>query len=200
MSQRDTRIVLDLETKKTFDEVGGKEHIDQLGVTVCGVYDYLTKEYEVYEENDLGRLQNRLIDCSLIIGYNHISFDMPVLQPYFSVDVSKFPCLDLMVSLQEKIGHRVGLDSVASATLGIGKTGHGLDAIRFYREGKMKELRDYCLNDVKVTKDVFEFGMKKGKVSYISRFGRQNKEVKVDWKSYKKPEESSIDQAQYKLF
>jgi DEAD/DEAH box helicase domain-containing protein len=196
----DTRIVLDLETKKTFDEVGGKEHIDQLGITVVGVYDYLTKKYEIYEEHELGRLQNRLIDCSLIVGFNHIGFDLPVLQPYFSVDVSEFPVLDLMVELQEQIGHRIGLDSVAQATLGIGKTGHGLDAIRYYREGKMQELKDYCLQDVKVTKDVFEHGIKHGKVSYVSRFGKQDKEVKVKWKGFKKPQLEEINQAQYKLF
>lgn len=194
-------VVLDLETKKTFDEVGGKEHLDKLGVTVCGVYEYESNEYKIYEEHEMGQLQNYLIDSSLIIGYNHISFDMPVLQAYFSVDVATLPVFDLFTDISERLGHRIGLDSVAKATLDIGKTASGLDAIRFYREGRMQELKDYCLNDVKVTKDVYDFGRKKGKIFYYSKFGRQKKELKVDWKKRDfVAEQKPASAAQYKLF
>ncbi len=198
---KDKRVVLDIETKKTFDEVGGRENMQQLGVTVVGVYHYDVNEYKTYEEHELGQLQNILIDSSLIIGFNLIGFDMPVLQAYFSVDVKTLPVFDIMADLHVKLGHRVGLDSVAQATLGVGKTGHGLDAIRYYREGKMKELKDYCLNDVKVTREVFEYGIANGHISYLSKFGQQKKEVSVEWKQYKKPvspEQNSP--AQYKLF
>lgn len=197
----DKRIVLDLETKKTFDEVGGRDQIDQLGISVVGVYDYAKKEYRVYEEKEVGSLQNLLIDASLIIGFNHKSFDMPVLQPYLSIDVKNLPLLDIMAECEVKLGHRIGLDSVAHATLGIGKTGHGLDAIRFYKEGKIKELKEYCLNDVKVTKEVFEYGMSEKKIFYFSKMGNQKKEVSVDWKKYKNPISSEdTPPAQYKLF
>ncbi len=198
----DRRLILDIETKKTFDEVGGREHMDQLGVSVVGVYCYATDKYDIYEEKDLGHLQNKLIDSSLIIGFNHIGFDMPVLQTYFSVDVTKFPLFDIMAELQAKLGHRIGLDAVAQATLGIGKTGHGLDAIRYFREGKMEELKKYCLNDVKVTRDVFEYGINNGRVYYTSRFGQQKKELAVDWKHCRKPSTvtDKAAPAQYKLF
>jgi len=197
----DKRVVIDIETKKTFDEVGGRDNMGALGVSVVGVYRYDKDAYETYEENDLGQLQNLLIDSSLIIGFNHVGFDLPVLQYFFSVDVKTLPVFDIMLDMQEKLGHRIGLDSVASATLGIGKTGSGLDAIKYYREGRMDELKKYCLNDVKVTKDVFEFGIKNSVISYTSKFGQQKKEVKVDWKRFKKPAESTVAApAQYKLF
>jgi DEAD/DEAH box helicase domain-containing protein len=197
----DRRLVLDIETKKTFDEVGGREHMHLLGVTVVGVYDYSSDSYTVYEEKDLGLLQNALINASLIIGFNHIGFDLPILQSYFSIDVKTLPVFDIMVDFYEKMGHRVGLDSIAKATLGVGKTGHGLDAIKFYREGRMQELKDYCLNDVKVTKDVFDFGIQNGKIHYLSKFGNQKKELEVDWKKFKKPpQQTNVEPAQYKLF
>lgn len=197
----DRRLVLDLETKKTFDEVGGRDHMDQLGITVVGVYLYATHEYQTYEEKDMGQLQNLLIDASLIIGFNHISFDFPVLQPYLSVDVKNLPAFDIMVDFQKKMGHRIGLDSIAKATLGIGKTGHGLDAIRYYREGKMKELKEYCLNDVKVTKDIFDYGIESKKIYYYSKMGNQKKELAVDWGEYRRPRASAeTPPAQYKLF
>lgn len=117
----DKRVVLDLETKKTFDEVGGRNAMDKLGISVVGLYEYNTDKFSVFYEKDLGQLQNILIDASLIIGFNHIYFDMPVLQPYLSVDVKQLPCFDIMLDLQEKLGHRIGLDAIASATLGVGK-------------------------------------------------------------------------------
>lgn len=200
----DKRIVLDLETKKTFDEVGGREHLDQLEVTVVGVYQYATGEYSIFEEKELGMLQNLLIDASLIVGFNHVSFDFPVLQPYFTVDVKKLPTFDIMLDFQKKLGHRIGLDSLAKATLGVGKTGHGLDAIRFYRERRMEELKKYCLNDVKVTKEIFDYGMTNEKIFYISKFGNQKKELAVDWKQLATPAKlvpgASPLSAQYKLF
>jgi DEAD/DEAH box helicase domain-containing protein len=200
---KDRRLVLDLETKKTFDEVGGREQMHQLGISVVGVYDYSTGQYRCYEESELGQLQNLLIDASLIIGFNHIGFDMPVLQPYLSVNVQELPLFDIMADFQKIVGHRIGLDSLALATLGVGKTGHGLDAIRFYREGRMAELKDYCLNDVKITKQLFDYGIQNGKIAFHSKFGNQRKEVEVDWKRYQKPaspKERQPAPAQYKLF
>ncbi|HBF12997.1 MAG TPA: helicase [Deltaproteobacteria bacterium] len=196
----DRRVVLDLETKKTFDEVGGREHIDQLGISVVGIYDYECSKYRTYEEKELGQLQNFLIDASLIIGFNHINFDFAVLQAYFSIDVETLPAFDILADFEKKAGHRIGLDSLAKATLNVGKTGHGLDAIRFYREGRMEELKSYCLNDVKVTRDIFEYGIENGKIFYFSKIGQQKKEMAVDWKQYKKPKIVNLASAQYKLF
>lgn len=202
----DKRIVLDLETKSTFDEVGGRNALDKLGISVVGIYRYETNTYETYLENEFGKLQNLLIDSSLIVGFNIVFFDLPVLQPYLSVDVKKLPAFDIMLSLQEKLGHRVGLDSVASATLGEGKTGSGLDAIKFYKEGRLEELKKYCLNDVRVTKEVFDFGIKNKKISFKSKYGPAIKEVKIDWSAYSPKratatlEASPTEAAQYKLF
>lgn len=199
----DRRLVLDLETKRTFDEVGGRDHLDKLEITVVGIYDYSTGEYRVYEEKELGKLQNVLINCSLVIGFNHVSFDFPVLQPYLSIDLNKIAAFDIMLDFQKRLGHRIGLDAIAQATLGIGKTGHGIDAIRFYREGKMEELKRYCLNDVKVTKEIFDYGIHNKKIYYLSKMGSQKKELAVDWDIYKKLKtlnQAPAEPAQYKLF
>jgi hypothetical protein len=202
----DKRIVLDLETKKTFDQVGGRNQLDKLGISVVGIYRYETDSYECYEEKDFGKLQNLLIDSSLIIGFNHIYFDMPVLQPYLSIDIKQLPYFDIMLKVQEIIGFRIGLDSIASATLGIGKSGSGLDAVRYYNEGRWDELREYCLMDVKVTKEVYDYGLKSKKVFYKPKFGHDKKEVTVDWSAFGKKHAAQVipdivnEPAQYKLF
>ncbi len=203
---KDRRLVLDLETKKSFDDVGGRSHLEKLGISVVGVYDYSDDSYVCYLEQDFGRLQNLLIDASLIVGFNHQLFDMPVLQPYLSIDVTQLPLFDIMLDVQKILGHRVSLDSVASATLGIGKTGSGLDAIKYYNEGRWDELKSYCLNDVKVTKEVFDYGIEHKKIAFMSKFGGQKKDILVNWsdfsgrKAAKAIEAKPAPQAQYKLF
>lgn len=174
------KIVLDLETQKTFDEVGGRNYQDLL-ISVVGIYRYDTDSYECYLENELHHLENLLIDAELTIGFNHRKFDFPVLQRYFQADVAQFPMLDLMESIANTIGHRVSLDSVAQATLQVGKTGHGLDAIDYYRKGELEKLKAYCLNDVKITKEVYDFGVRHGHVYYLTRDGTDRRSVRVDW-------------------
>lgn len=174
------KIVLDLETQKTFDEVGGRNYQDLL-ISVVGIYRYDTDSYECYLENELHHLENLLIDAELTIGFNHRKFDFPVLQRYFQADVSQFPMLDLMESIANTIGHRVSLDSVAQATLQVGKTGHGLDAIDYYRKGELEKLKAYCLNDVKITKEVYDYGVRHGHVYYLTRDGTDRRSVRVDW-------------------
>ena len=191
-------IVIDLETQKTFDEVGGR-NFEELLISVMGVYRYSHDQYECYLEQELHRFENVLIDSPLVIGFNIRKFDMPVLQRYVGVETAKLPMLDLMEDIANKIGHRVSLDSVAQATLNVGKTGHGLDAIDFYREGKMEELKSYCLNDVKITKEVYDYGVKNGHVYYLTRDGSDRKSVQVEWGA--KPAAAPVEpvQQQYNL-
>lgn len=202
----DKRLVLDLETKRTFDDVGGRNNPAALGVSVVGVYNYDSDAYRCFLEHEFGELQNLLIDATLIVGFNHLHFDMPVLQPYLSIDTKRLPCFDILADLEKRIGHRVGLDAIAQATLGVGKTASGLDAIRYYQEGRWEELKAYCLNDVKVTKGVFDFGLREKTIKYHTKYGQNVKETKVDWGAYTKKKASAEffekppEPAQYKLF
>jgi len=192
------KIVLDLETQRTFDEVGGRNYEDLL-ISVVGIYRYDNDSYECYLEKDLHHLENLLIDAELTIGFNHRKFDFPVLQHYLNLDTSQLPMLDLMEEIANTLGHRVSLDSVAQATLGVGKTGHGLDAIDYFHKGEWQKLKDYCLNDVKITKEVYEYGMKNDHVYYMTRDGMDRKSVKVQWGD-KRPELSAAAGAgQYNL-
>jgi DEAD/DEAH box helicase domain-containing protein len=111
---------------------------------------------------------------------------------------------DLLESLQESLGYRIGLDNVAQATLKTGKIAHGLDAIEFYRSGRMQELKDYCQEDVRLTRDLYEFGIANGYIRIASKDGRQTKKLLVDWasKAIVQPAAAIIQpsEAQYRLF
>jgi predicted PolB exonuclease-like 3'-5' exonuclease len=171
-------IVLDLETQKTFREVGGYLP-EKLKISVVGIYDYATNKYLAFEENELVKLFPYLENASTIIGFNTVDFDLPVLKPYYLGQITKFPTLDLLQHVEKSLGFRIALDDLAKETLNAHKTGHGLLAIEYYREGKMQELKDYCLSDVRLTKDLYEYGKANKKVFFKTHTGRR--EISVDW-------------------
>lgn len=186
------QIVLDLETKRTFDEVGGRGHFAELGISVVGTYFYETGQYRVFEESEIPELERELEKCTRVIGFNIRRFDMPVLKPYLKLDPGKLPMLDVMDELEKILGHRVSLNSVAQATLGASKSGNGLDAIAYFRNGEIEKLKKYCLDDVRLTREIYEQGKKTGAVSYTSKDGRNRLPVRIDWKDPPPPQQASL--------
>ncbi|MBP9702243.1 ribonuclease H-like domain-containing protein [Candidatus Woesebacteria bacterium] len=153
-------LVFDVETKKAFDEVGGY-HPEKLGVSIIGTYwrDESIEEYVGYREGNFSPFWRKLETADLVVGFNIISFDYETLKPYYTGSFKQFPSLDIMVEMEKHLGHRVSLDAVAKETLGEQKNGHGLDAIRYYHDGDWESLEKYCMQDVKVTKDIYEYGV-----------------------------------------
>ena len=174
------KIVLDLETKNSFDDVGGRK-LDLLKISVVGVYDYSVNEYMIFEEDEFARLEEMLKSTDLLIGFNINRFDIPVLQPYLSFPLSKVPVLDIMEDVVQGVGYRLSLENLCQATLQKGKSGHGLEAVRLFREGKMEELKSYCLDDVRLTRELYEYGQKKGYLSYTSKRDRYAQNFLVKW-------------------
>lgn len=182
-------LVLDLETQKSFDAVG-RENLHKLKVSVVGVYDYLTGEYKCYGENELSFLEERLRLADLIIGFNIRKFDLAVLEPYLFLSIQTLPVLDLMEEIEKVRGHRVSLHSVAQATLGVTKNGEGLNAIHLYEQGRMDELKKYCLNDVKLTKEVYEYGCRENRVYFISNRDWKKYEIPIVWSQIEEAKKS----------
>lgn len=179
-------IVLDLETKKSFQEVGGKKP-EKLGISVVGIYSYKDGSYKAFLEKELEQLFPILEQASLLVGFNINRFDLLVLQPYYVGDLSKLVTLDILEEVKKVLGKRIALDDLARETLGVKKSGHGLLAINYYKEGRFEELKRYCLSDVKLTRDLFEYGKKHGKLFYQSPYTRQ--EIKVNWQNFKQKRE-----------
>ncbi|MBP9747940.1 ribonuclease H-like domain-containing protein [Patescibacteria group bacterium] len=167
-------IVLDIETQNTFQDVGAYNPA-LLSISLIGVYFYETDTYEAFYEQDLPKLWPRLERADRIIGYNLFGFDYPCMQRYYAGELAKLPTVDLLVEIEKRIGFRVKLDDVAHATLGIGKTGHGLMAVEYWRKGELDKLKEYCLQDVKVTKDVYEHTLDYQELSFFDR--QRNKQT-----------------------
>ncbi|QQG44415.1 MAG: ribonuclease H-like domain-containing protein [Candidatus Roizmanbacteria bacterium] len=172
-------IVLDLETKYTFREFDDPQKLE---VSVAAIYDYQDHQGKIYFEKDLNKLFPLLESASYIIGYNVRSFDLAVLQHYYPGKVDHFSCFDILDDIKEKLGRRLSLNDVISATLGKKKSGHGLMAIDYYKEGKFEKLKKYCLDDVILTKELFDYGVKTGEIFYFTSKGKGT--IKVSWKKY----------------
>lgn len=180
-------IVLDLETQFKFQEVG-YDH-KKLRVSVCGIYNYADDTYRAYKEDELPEVFKLLEHASLVIGFNIRKFDLPVLAPYYVGDILQFEMLDILEEVEKSLGHRIALDDLARTTLNTKKSGHGLMAIDFFREGKWQELIDYCLQDVKVTKEIYEYGKKNRRLYYLDHKGRR--EIPVSFIEHK-PASSAV--------
>lgn len=192
-------IVYDLETKYAFDEVGGREAFEKLGISCLGSYDYTTAAYTVYEEAELPHFLERLQQKPLLVGFNNRRFDTPILQAYARFDLGVLPQLDIMEELVKVLGHRVSLDSVAQATLDRGKTGSGLDALRLYKNGEMEKLKSYCLEDVKITRALYEYGAAHGELLYTPKFGSGKARAALKW-DIVHPDETKEPDPQQSLF
>ncbi len=173
-------IVLDVETQKGFNEVDRKK-LHLLKISVACIYDSKTDAYLAFEEKELLKLDEVLKQADLIVGFNIRDFDMEVLAPYLLTPVKNFPLLDLLVEFEKVRGHRISLQSLAQATLGTSKSGTGLDALQLYKDGRMDELKKYCFDDVRITKDLYEYGAKHGMVKFVSNRDYQTHEVQVTW-------------------
>ena len=173
-------VYFDLETQKSADDVGGWDKISAMGMSIGVLYSTATDSYKIFGEKQVDELIKELQRADLVVGFNNLRFDYEVLHGYTAFDLRQLPTLDMLVDLQNRLQHRLSLDSIATATFGVEKTAEGMQAIEWYRQGKMMEIAEYCCYDVKLTKLVHEFGVNYRQLHYHNRFGKKLT-VPVSW-------------------
>ena len=163
-------IVFDIETQNSFAEVDND--MKKFKISVVSIYRYETDKFESFTENELAKLWPILEKADRIIGYNSEHFDLPILMNYYLGDLTKIPHLDIMKIVKESLGIRLKLDDLAQATLDdVKKSADGMRAIRWYKEGKIDEIKKYCEQDVNVTKMIYEFGRDNRQLFYKTLTG-----------------------------
>lgn len=173
-------VFFDLETKRSFQQVGGWHKANRLGLAVGVIHGRTDNSFEVFNQDQGPQLVERLLVAPLVVGFNLLRFDYVVLEPYGGKALADTPTLDMMLELQRQLGHRVSLGSVARATLGEAKTADGLQSLKWYRDGKIDKVIEYCKADVLLTKRVFEYGLEHGSVYFEDRQGTR-RSVAVPW-------------------
>jgi len=173
-------IYFDLETQRSADEVGGWDKIHRMGMSIAVTYSTTRGNYKIYGEKQVDELILELRRADLVVGFNHLRFDYEVLHGYTVLDLRQLPTLDMLVELQNKLQHRLSLDSIATATFGVEKTAEGMEAIHWFRQGRLMEIAEYCCYDVKITRLVHEYGVQHRQLHYHDRFGKKLT-VQVSW-------------------
>ncbi|MSU41391.1 MAG: helicase [Pedosphaera sp.] len=166
-------VYFDLETQRSAQEVGGWNNIGRMGMSIGVTYSTARGGYQIYGEAQVDDLVQELQRADLIVGFNTLRFDYEVLHAYTTLDLRQLPSLDMLVELSKQLPHRISLDALATATLGVEKTAEGLQALEWFKQGRMMDIAEYCCFDVKITKLVYEYGVANKKLFYTDRFGKK---------------------------
>ena len=183
------KITFDIETKNFFQEVGSNDPTD-LDISVVCVHDSADDSFQSFLEQDFNKLWPIIEQADMLITWNGDHFDIPLLNKYYPGDLSKIKSLDLMKEVQKVLGRRLKLDSVGEATLGRNKSGNGLDAVHWWRTGEIDKIIKYCIEDVRLTKELYDFAMSNRHLKYKD-LGNL-KEIKLDTVDWETPQSSAM--------
>lgn len=185
------KITFDIETRNLFQDVGSNDPA-ALDISVVCIHDSLTDEYTSYLQEDFKKLWPILEQADMFITFNGDHFDIPLLNKYYSGDLTKIKSLDLMAEVKNTLGRRIKLDTLAEATLGRNKSGHGLEAITWWQNGEIDKIIKYCIEDVKITKELYDYALKNGMLKYKDFTSGKILDIKLNTASWEKKEEGAM--------
>ena len=165
--------VLDIETRRSAKEVGGWNRAEKMGVSCAVLYDSKTDIYQEYLQKDIELLCEDLQKLDLVIGFNIIKFDYKVLSGLSKFDFFSLPSLDILIKVHERLGYRLSLDHLATQTLGCSKSADGLMALKWWEQGKIDKIIEYCKQDVRVTRDLYLYGKENLFLIFKNKAGNQ---------------------------
>lgn len=183
------KIVFDIETKNFFSDVG-KNDPALLDISIVAIHDSETDKYLSFLENELHLLWPILEHADMLIGFNSDHFDIPLLNKYYPGDLTKFKSLDILKEIYNSFGRRMKLDQLAEGTLGKNKIGHGVEAVDWWKTGDIDKIREYCIDDVRLTKEIYDYAVANNKLLF--KEGGKVNEIKLDTSKWETPGEHKV--------
>ncbi len=183
------KIVFDIETRNSPTEFG-KWDSTLLDIAIVAIHDSETNKYSTFLEEELKDLWPILERADILIGFNSEHFDIPLLDKYYPGDLSKIKSLDILKEIRSTYGRRMKLDQLAEGTLGKKKSGHGLDAIQWWKQGLIDKIRNYCIDDVKITKELYDYARENNKL--IFKEGGKLNEIPLDTSKWEDKNENKL--------
>lgn len=164
--------VFDVETQLSAREVGGWHRADKMRISVAVLYVAAKDQFLHFTEEAVGEMIDLLFDLDLVIGFNNKRFDNKVLSAYTDRSLSSLPSLDILEEVSNQLGYRLSLDRLAEQTLGIKKSGDGLQALKWFKQGKMEKITQYCTKDVRITRNLFLHGLNEHHLLFQNKAGK----------------------------
>lgn len=164
-------MVLDVETRQSADEVGGWNNSHLMGVSVAVLFDGTT--YQSFTQDRLGEMFSLMQQADLIVGFNTLGFDYKVLQPFCAYNLWNLPSLDMLKEIKKRLNYLVSLDNLASSTFNMQKSADGLKALTWWKQGEIEKITEYCTQDVRLTKELYEFAQKNGYLLFTNKAGQK---------------------------
>lgn len=184
------KLFFDIETQNTFQEVG-KADPTALDISVVCAYDSETDSYTSYTQGDLHKFWPLIEQADVIVTFNGDHFDIPLLNKYYPGNLLQKKSLDLLKEVRKSLGFRVGLGVIAQGTLNAGKSGHGLEAVEWWKKGEIDKIIKYCLEDVRITKEIHDYALKNKKLKY--KEGESVIEFSIDTKDWEEADGAKMN-------
>lgn len=156
----------------------GWDDYDNMGISVIGV-NFISEGVvdEVFSHNsniDLETFQTGLNVANVLVGFNNQSFDDNLIKANWFTIPDKVVNYDILAEIWEGAGlgrtfvyptHAgFSLDAICKAN-GLGeKTGTGANAAVLWQRGKFDEVIEYCENDIRLTRKLFDLIQEKGEI------------------------------------
>ncbi|MFW6334471.1 MAG: DEAD/DEAH box helicase [Desulfosalsimonas sp.] len=173
--------VLDIETQKSAEEVGGWSNARLMGISCAVLYDSQVDDFLVYRDHEIGDLVERLGMLDLVVGFNIRRFDYQVLSGYVNARYRGIPTVDILEDIHARLGYRLSLEHLARVNLGAPKSADGLQALQWWKEGKIEKIISYCRKDVEITRDLFLLGKSRGYLLFENKAGKRVR-IPVNWR------------------
>lgn len=177
-------ITFDIETANLIP-VMSRQELHRMDLAIVAIHDSETGEFSSYSKEELPKLWPIIEKADVLIGYNSDGFDIPLLNNYYPGDLTKIRSLDLMNEVYKALGRRLRLQNLAEATLGHGKSADGVKAVEWWQQGEYEKVREYCIQDVRVTRELYDHALANGKLKYKDL--RDVREIPLDTSSWQEP-------------
>jgi len=182
-------VFFDLETQYLFQDLGMLNYKQRdptrLKLAIAGIFSNSKPLF--FNEDQTEELFENLNQADLIVGHNLLKFDYLVLKPYLGKkNISKLEhkTLDTFNELKKITGCYISLDDLGKRNLGMEKNVDTMKIPKMWRDGNHQEVKDYLLNDLKMTEAIYNHGKKNKKFKYDHKeYGKSygEREVFVDW-------------------
>lgn len=179
-SRANLTYVIDIQTSKTYEEVGGKQWLSQMGISFAALLNHETEEIKLYSENDINTLLDEIVSSHLLVGFNLKKFVYKVLSGFRNYDFENVSSLDVLENIRKKIVHKPSMNDLFLGTLGTYKSIDNMRITRMFKEGKIEEVKQIIIGNVRALNSVYTFGKQKGYVFLNDQTGQRWK-ITVAW-------------------